>query len=427
MEHHDTLGQRIQSYRKASGLSQEALGEQLQVSRQAVSKWEADSTIPELDSLIAMSRIFHVSVGQLLGVEPMEPPQKATGEHTAPTGELTEKEWATVEAIATRYAQETAQHSKPRLTQKQQRRAIVAAVILCLAAFWWGHRQLESIERQFTDLTQRVDSIDGNMSYQIQLLAGQIETILAEGASILSDSSATVTDFDMAAKTITLVFSASPKEWTDSSSAVFTFLLSTGEQFVSEPISQQGGVFHGALNIPMDPHIQLAVTFTDNGTARTEQMEPLDGYGASSFRLWATGTWRASLSYRTVELKHLSLHIDSPLSSTSGVTIEPVTGNLCLFRNQETEPEQVIPIRMLRNTYNVQGLPLRLDSIENEHYATYDLNPGDVMLEVLRLEDSTGQITYTVLGGHSYREGDGIITLDLPDGYHWKPGDKLSK
>ena len=426
MEHHNTLGQRIQSYRKASGLSQEALGEQLQVSRQAVSKWESDSTIPELGSLIAMSQLFHISVGQLLGVESTEPPPKEAGAHENPAGELTEKEWATVEAIAARYAREAAQHNRPRLTRKQQRRAIAAALILCIVGFWWGHRQLESIERQFTDLTRRVDSIDGNMSYQIQLLAGQIETILAEGASILSASSATVTDYDITAEIITLTLSASPKEWTKSSTAVFT-ALAGGEQFLSEPVSHQDGVFFTELTVPMDPYIQLNVTFTDNGTARTEQMEPLDGYGPSNFRLYAAGTWSASLSYRTVELKHLSLHIDSPLSSTDGVAVEPVAGELCLFRNQEAEPEQVIPIRMLRNTYNVQGLPLQLDSIQDEHYAAYDLNPGDVMLEVLRLEDSTGHISYTVLGGHSCREGDGIITLDLPDGYHWKPGDKLSK
>ena len=40
MEKRDTLGGRIQTGRKAAGLSQEALGERLGVSRQAVSKWE---------------------------------------------------------------------------------------------------------------------------------------------------------------------------------------------------------------------------------------------------------------------------------------------------------------------------------------------------------------------------------------------------
>jgi len=68
-----TLGQRIQELRKQNGLSQESLGEALGVSRQAVSKWEGDNGIPELDTLIAMSRLFGITIGELLGVEQAAP------------------------------------------------------------------------------------------------------------------------------------------------------------------------------------------------------------------------------------------------------------------------------------------------------------------------------------------------------------------
>lgn len=88
MREQQTLGRRIQEARKAAGLSQESLGERLGVSRQAVSKWEADAAVPELENLIAMSRIFGVTIGALLGVErkrrrtvpkkmPRKPPVKA--------------------------------------------------------------------------------------------------------------------------------------------------------------------------------------------------------------------------------------------------------------------------------------------------------------------------------------------------------------
>lgn len=68
-----TLGQRIQELRKGLGLSQEELGERMGVSRQAISKWEGDQTIPELDKLIALSKLFGLTVGQLLGVEQLVP------------------------------------------------------------------------------------------------------------------------------------------------------------------------------------------------------------------------------------------------------------------------------------------------------------------------------------------------------------------
>ena len=64
-----TLGQNIQALRHAAGLSQEGLGEKLGVSRQAISKWEADGAVPEVDKLIALSRLFEVNLHDLLQVE----------------------------------------------------------------------------------------------------------------------------------------------------------------------------------------------------------------------------------------------------------------------------------------------------------------------------------------------------------------------
>ena len=73
-----TLGQRIQELRKQHGLSQEGLGERLGVSRQAISRWEMDGAVPEVDKLIAMSKLFEVSLGQLLGTE-AEPVRRSGG------------------------------------------------------------------------------------------------------------------------------------------------------------------------------------------------------------------------------------------------------------------------------------------------------------------------------------------------------------
>ena len=64
-----TLGQRIQELRKRHNLSQEALGEKLGVSRQAISRWEMDGAVPEVDKLTAMGKLFGVSLNDLLQVE----------------------------------------------------------------------------------------------------------------------------------------------------------------------------------------------------------------------------------------------------------------------------------------------------------------------------------------------------------------------
>ena len=66
------LSDRIQYLRKARGISQEGLADQLGVSRQAVSKWEGEQSMPDLDKIISMSDYFEVTTDYLLkGIEPV--------------------------------------------------------------------------------------------------------------------------------------------------------------------------------------------------------------------------------------------------------------------------------------------------------------------------------------------------------------------
>ena len=60
------IGNKINQLRKLSGMTQEQLAEKLNVSRQTISKWESDSTFPDLESIVKISRIFYVSVDDLL-------------------------------------------------------------------------------------------------------------------------------------------------------------------------------------------------------------------------------------------------------------------------------------------------------------------------------------------------------------------------
>ncbi len=63
------LGEKLQQLRRQSGLSQEQLAARLTVSRQAVSKWELDETMPDTDNVVQLSRIFGVSCDYLLREE----------------------------------------------------------------------------------------------------------------------------------------------------------------------------------------------------------------------------------------------------------------------------------------------------------------------------------------------------------------------
>ena len=72
---------RLYELRKQQGLSQEELAEKLGVSRQAVSKWERSEASPDTDNLIALAKIYGLTLDELVYGE------KAGEEKTAPETE----------------------------------------------------------------------------------------------------------------------------------------------------------------------------------------------------------------------------------------------------------------------------------------------------------------------------------------------------
>lgn len=60
------LGEKIRDQRRKAGLSQEQLAEKLNVSRQAITKWETNRGIPDISNLIAISDEFGLSLDELI-------------------------------------------------------------------------------------------------------------------------------------------------------------------------------------------------------------------------------------------------------------------------------------------------------------------------------------------------------------------------
>ena len=84
------IGTKISFCRKKAGLSQEALATRLNISRQAVSRWETGEAVPDTEKIVQLSRLFQVSTDYLLLDEIKEP---LTGQNPADiqTGPAKEK------------------------------------------------------------------------------------------------------------------------------------------------------------------------------------------------------------------------------------------------------------------------------------------------------------------------------------------------
>ncbi len=63
----ESLHIRLKHFRNLKGLSQTEVAEKLSLSRQAISNWEANKSYPDLDNIVLLSKLYEVSIDELLG------------------------------------------------------------------------------------------------------------------------------------------------------------------------------------------------------------------------------------------------------------------------------------------------------------------------------------------------------------------------
>lgn len=83
------LKEKLVDLRKKKGLSQAELAEAINVSRQAISRWEVGSAIPSADNLMWLSKFYEVSMDELMGVatddkQPTDEGQQVTSKPVFP-------------------------------------------------------------------------------------------------------------------------------------------------------------------------------------------------------------------------------------------------------------------------------------------------------------------------------------------------------
>lgn len=121
------LAERLAALRKRAGLSQGDVAERLNVSRQAVSRWETGFTVPSTDNLSRLGRLYGVTLDELLSYSAPLPPEKPREKSTeeALAEQPTEAAQQPTEEAA---AQQPAANSAP----AHAKVIIIALSILCL-------------------------------------------------------------------------------------------------------------------------------------------------------------------------------------------------------------------------------------------------------------------------------------------------------
>ena len=182
-----TTGQLIAEGRKRLGLSQEALGERLGVSRQSISKWESDAALPDIAKLVQLSRLYGVTVGALLGVE----------EPALPSPEGQAPENPSPETIA----EEIARAWVARQPKKKRRVLPLLAGGLTAGAVLWFALAVES---RLTSLEQSYRSNQSALSqleHTFSGLPGLVTDILEEQANLTTAHQVAFLRVDPAANT----------------------------------------------------------------------------------------------------------------------------------------------------------------------------------------------------------------------------------
>lgn len=348
-----TTGQRIASKRKEYKLSQESLGEQLGVSRQSIYKWESDSSLPEIDKLVAMSRLFSVSVGWLLGVEE----ENSTAQEADPSvqdhGELTPAQLNMVEEIVGRYL---AAQPKP----APSRRRLLLRVLAALTIVGVGMNlfdRLERLDNRYNTLQNSIGNISSNVNSQINTITRRVEEVLKAQNDLTADYGTEYTSADLAANTITFELRATPKTYVPGMEVLFLADHGSGEAMEVTAQEDTNHRFSATLTCPLTDNITLSAVFVTGDTHQTQLLEHYGGlYGASLPNLdlqWLETAYTFVESENKDGIFHLPEErgrIRSKESETEFGTVEVSSIQVGLFRNWQlvrwlepsTTPETII-------------------------------------------------------------------------------------
>lgn len=266
------LYEKLYELRRASGMSQEELAEKLGVSRQAVSKWESGATQPELSKLIELSKLYSVSVDELLSLEHAKPEQDAA---ESPVQSNAEK--APAEKLS--FRDFCIQHKK--IIGGAAVAAVALAALIAVGAHY--NNRINTLSTQVNDLRSQLYNVQNNLSNQIAGISNNVSDILARESSLISQYSYEVKSVNLKKQECTLAFSLLPKTISEDTIVNIGVIdhgnsspLDSYRPGYSADLTQDGfGYLHGSVTVPLSDELGVNVNFMTNGETQSQELDTI--------------------------------------------------------------------------------------------------------------------------------------------------------
>lgn len=322
-----TLGSRIAQKRKEQGLSQEALGDVLGVSRQAIYKWESDSALPEIEKLVALSGHFGVSVGWLLGVEEASaaPPDSS---------ELTEAQLNMVKEIVAQYLA-----AQPKAKPRRWPVLLLLAVLVLAGGMLL--RRMDTMTQEYNNLRASVTNMSLTVNNEIQGISYRVEELLKAQNSLTAEYGTEISATVLEKNQIRFSVYAVPKTYVEGMSVSFSVDNHTGG--VNKAAGEEGmnHRFTATLAAGLTDEITLSATLIyPDGTQQTQVLDTYTYLYSDTIPSVHIhdDLWRVALSENGVlhlptpynELRYAYFH--NPQPNEYGVEI--TEARVGLFRNR---------------------------------------------------------------------------------------------
>ena len=264
------LGGRILELRKKAGMSQEELADRLGVSRQAVGKWENGAAIPDISNLIELSRVFGVTLGELLGLEKS-------------AGEMESRDIGEVEKLFRQYLEEQREllRGEGKAQEEHQQRdkkrrilsyglmAVLFAIVIAVAI--GGGRRISSLEDRLSGISIETQQSIYGISGDISSMQGTIADILQKQGSLFLDYGFEPLRYDSVNRRVYKELRVEPKALPEGAAVEFTLRDISSGQVVTVRGELDGGAFRAEAWLP-DGQYSVVAAVLQGETRHTEEL-----------------------------------------------------------------------------------------------------------------------------------------------------------